>query len=96
MKFEKVNQEKPRTFAEIEEEMKRQGYVFAGTEYLTKMILDSKNISFQAKVVRTKEQILADYRSKLSDDLEIKLIDMEGLIQNQQVVYVFLRHKSQT
>lgn len=92
--FEKVFWPKKPPFEQIKKELGTNGFAFAGQESLT-IFEFSKDARFVAVPVRTKEQIAQEYieRYKSRVDIEVELVDVEGLDQNQQAVYIFIRPK---
>ncbi|MBI2448258.1 hypothetical protein HYV44_01720 [Candidatus Microgenomates bacterium] len=82
-------------FSQIEAEMKKRGFVYAGLESLTKFKF-SDGAKFNAVPTQTKDDVVGKYIQKYKKegvDIEIELIDKTGMDERQQSVYVFIRKK---
>jgi len=53
----------------------------------------SKEAKFEIEVFRTKEEIQKEYGDRFGNEVEIVLVDEEGLTQRQQAVYIFAKKK---
>lgn len=81
----------PRTLSEIEAEMGQRGFKFMGHEGLTQF--KYKDGLFKTEQFKTKEQVLKEYQENFGKDVEVELVDEEGLSEGQQAVLVFAKKK---
>jgi hypothetical protein len=83
-------------FEKLKKEQEKEGYAYAGQEYLTETKFH-QDARFLAVPVKTKEQIVSEqikkYKEKDKVAVDVKLVDVEGLSENQQAVYIFIRLK---
>jgi len=93
-KFEKMPWSKESVFEQRKKELEADGFTFVGQESLTTFKF-TENARFMAVPICTKKQIVQKYidRYKGKIDIEVELVDVEGLDQKQQAVYVFIRPK---
>jgi hypothetical protein len=93
-KFEKMPWSKESPFEKMEREFRDRGFTLAGQESLTKFQF-TKDARFVAVPFRTKQEIAQEYIARYKDrvDIEVELVDVEGLNENQKAVYVFIRPK---
>lgn len=88
-------EKEPRKIEEIEQEMKERGFSFCGQESLTRFKFDTEDGRFKVVFLQTREEIIDKFRedNKEAGEIEIELIDQEGLDQCQQAVYIFAKLK---
>ncbi len=94
-KQEKSPWAKESPFEQRKKELEAQGFTLVTQEPLTKFKF-TKGARFVAIPFRTKEEIIKEYIDKYKDEVDIvvKLVDVEGLDQNQKAVYVFIKPKN--
>lgn len=96
---EEPNLSTPRSFGEIELEMNEKGFYFSGIESLTKFAFESETALFKTVPLQTKEDIIKvtkeNYLKEQDVEVEVELVDQEGLSQNQKAVYVFVKPLNQ-
>jgi len=81
-------------FSTLEKDMKEKGFVFVGTEMLTKYEFKD-GAKFEVVADRTKEDVIAGYVKHYKDqvEIEVELVDKTDLSENQNGVYVFIKPK---
>lgn len=89
-----MEQEKgPKTFAEIEVEMKERGFALAGKESLAIFGFDAEAKQFRPVAFRLREDIAEEYRKKIHPrkEVHVELVDVPGANSGEESVYVFVR-----
>lgn len=92
--FDHAPWRKPSAFETKKKELESQGYAFAGQEHLT-TVKFQEDARFKTVPLQTKEEVIQKLKDHYKDQTEIDvvLVDQEGLEQNQKAVYVFIRPK---
>ncbi|NQT50307.1 hypothetical protein HQ571_06465 [Candidatus Kuenenbacteria bacterium] len=92
--FEKMPWSKDSPFEIKKKELEAEGFTFAGQVSLTTTKF-GKDARFVNVPTRTKDDVIKEYVDRYKDqvEIEVKLVDVEGLTEKQEAVYVFIKPK---